>query len=813
MESIKNKFLLRVFYVSLAIIPFLAFYVAGFGLGIEWNALFFPYIAGKNFAFRILVEIAASAWIMLMLLNKNFRPKKNLLLWVYSIFVFILLLADIFSVNPVRSFFSNFERMEGFITHAHLFLYFLMLITLFKDKVYLNKYKIVLFISNIPVVLLGLLQLLGLPSFSPMKFLPHLRDAIHARFAPTQGGVQLDSSLGNSTYLAIYTIFFIFLFLISYLENRKKENKQNWIYLLMIFLNLVVLFYTQTRGAQVGFAVGIFVSSLIIYFGGRKFKDIQRAKHFSLAIVLVVLVGYLGLVAFGQSSFIKNSSTLNKLAKISSFANPITLPGKVSELKTELYNPNSTYQNLLEVSGDGTFTSRVLNIKMSLEGFKERPVLGWGQDNYFYVFAEHNDPRMYAQEPWFDRSHNVFMDWLIAGGALGLVSYLALYVAALLVMWSKKFKSKNESSADFIEKALLTGLLVAYFVHNIFVFDNVVSYILFFIVLAYIAVKFGKSTREEKTLTENKNLERIRKIIYGPIIFLGLILALYFLNIRYLEANRDIIRGLVPNVKESSNVVEALNTSLAYFKRASQIGGIAEMESKEQLVQSTLSLIDQVRQAQIPYSEEYAPVYKVVSDYIDASKSEYDTLLKKKLDPRSVSIYAAFLTQIGDSAGALKYAQLAYNLAPEKQTITSVYIKALLLAENYEEANQVAEKMYNEDTSYALAKNTLAVTEIYVKKFTEAEKLLANQEGSVQVDENIMQAYLTIGAGERLVTVLEKNIKIDPQDTNSYLALANLYLSLKSNNLAISTLIALKKVSPEMSTTIDSYIEKIKEQK
>lgn len=220
----KNKLLTKVLYISLAIIPFLAFYVAGFGINANWNALFFPYISGKNFGFRILVEIAASAWIMLMIINKDFRPKKSLLLWVYSTFVFVLLLADIFSVNPVRSFFSNFERMEGFITHAHLFLYFLILITLFKDKASWLKYKSILFISNIPVILLGLLQLFGLPNFWPMKFLPSLRDAIHSHIAPSQGGVQLDSSLGNSTYLAIYTIFFIFLLFIAYLENRKREN-------------------------------------------------------------------------------------------------------------------------------------------------------------------------------------------------------------------------------------------------------------------------------------------------------------------------------------------------------------------------------------------------------------------------------------------------------------------------------------------------------------------------------------------------------------------------------------------------------------
>ena len=125
-----NKFLKWVIYIALAVVPFLAFYVSGFGVGASWNAMLFPYITGKNFAFRIVIEIAAAAWLMLMILNKEYRPKKSFILYAYSAFVFILLLADIFSVNPVRSFFSNYERMEGFISHAHIFLYFLMMISI-----------------------------------------------------------------------------------------------------------------------------------------------------------------------------------------------------------------------------------------------------------------------------------------------------------------------------------------------------------------------------------------------------------------------------------------------------------------------------------------------------------------------------------------------------------------------------------------------------------------------------------------------------------------------------------------------------------
>ena len=76
---------------------------------------------------------------------------------------------------------------------------------------------------------------------------------------------------------------------------------------------------------------------------------------------------------------------------------------------------------------------------------------------------------MGEREPWFDRSHNVFFDWLIAAGIFGIVAYLALFFVPIYVMWLAR-ESKN--NFPIIEKSLWTGFLSAYFIFNLFVFDN-----------------------------------------------------------------------------------------------------------------------------------------------------------------------------------------------------------------------------------------------------------------------------------------------------------------------------------------------------
>ena len=77
---------------ALFIIPFLALFVS--------DTLFFPFITGKNFAFRILGEIAFVGWILLMLVDAKYRPKFSWNAAIFGLFVLWMAIADAFAVNP-----------------------------------------------------------------------------------------------------------------------------------------------------------------------------------------------------------------------------------------------------------------------------------------------------------------------------------------------------------------------------------------------------------------------------------------------------------------------------------------------------------------------------------------------------------------------------------------------------------------------------------------------------------------------------------------------------------------------------------------
>ena len=60
-------FLKVIVFGGLFIIPFLTLHVA--------DSYFFPYITGKNFDFRIIVDLVFVAWVVLALADAKYRPR------------------------------------------------------------------------------------------------------------------------------------------------------------------------------------------------------------------------------------------------------------------------------------------------------------------------------------------------------------------------------------------------------------------------------------------------------------------------------------------------------------------------------------------------------------------------------------------------------------------------------------------------------------------------------------------------------------------------------------------------------------------
>ena len=573
-----NKQTLRIIiFAGLFAIPLIPFLVS--------SSLFFPFITTKAFAWRIIVEIIFAGWILLALQDADYRPKKSLILYSLFIFLGIIGLADLFGVAPLKSFWSNFERMEGYITLLHLGMFFLVISSVFKEVDWKRWWNVSLLTSFL-MVLYSVLQLIGLKTIN-------------------QGGVRVDGTLGNAIYLAVYMLFHIFIAFL-FMWREWKNVALRWVYGLLILAQAFILYHTATRGAILGLLGGLLAVAVLNV--RNKESAFVRKGSIATLVGLITLVG--GFVAIKDAEFIQNSPVLSRFSSLTT-----------EELKTQ---------------------GRYFVWPIALEGVKERPFLGWGQENFNYIFNEHYRPEMYRLEPWFDRAHNIFLDWAVAGGILGLLSYLLLYVALLYSIW------RRSTNLTHTEKSILTGLIAAYFFHNFFVFDHLISYILFFSLLSYLHYRNGSELTSKGVITK----VQVRNIAL-PAVSILLALSLYFVNIKPITANVFLIEAL----KSLQTPGETLK-AIQYFKKAYNTTRLGRPEIVEHLAANTVTVLT----SDISMEEKNA--------YFSFAK---DAVLKQaedlSEDARYQFITGSFLSTVGSLDDALIYLERASRLMPGKQMI------------------------------------------------------------------------------------------------------------------------------------------------
>jgi O-antigen ligase len=719
-----QSFIKKVVWVCLAAVPFIALHVADSGTFdvISWfgaSGLFFPFISGKNLLFRFFVEIALAGWAILALYDSSYRIniKKSPIMIAYSLFIVVLLLADLFGVDREKSMWSNFERMEGFVGHIHFFAYFFVLTVMMRNLADWQKMWKIFIAGDILVLIYAYGQLLGAPGLFFSDHFPKMASWFASRFAIHMSQNRLDATIGNSAYFGVFCLMYIFI--IALLWSQSKEPKKQWLFPVLMFLNVMGLLYSGTRGTMIGLMVGGFISlGIMAWRGHGKLKKI-------FVVCTILFVGFISSVfLFKNTPLIQSSPILARIATIS---------------------PN-----------DVTGSSRLSMWKISYAAWKERPILGYGQDNFSYVFARKFLPeKMCNLEPWYDRSHNVFFDWLVAAGALGLLTYLSLYGVTLWFMWKKK-----DHTMPIVEKAILTGLLAGYFIHNFFVFDNLTSYILFFAVLAYITVR----TREELPSHGHPLFDKDQmNLLIVPIIGIVLLVTQYFLNYRPLVVNELVIRAMsFSQYVKNMPFAEAVKIEQDAFKNAIAMNTLGSIEAREQYLQMAVRMAQIKIPDNLPQGDKQSTVealnafLSAARDDVKASRPSY------KDDVRMLSIYGMFYNGIGDAASAEDVLKEARKYAPNKQMVTFDLIRALIMQKKFAEAYAIGRDMYDISAGCIDAPKWFIISAAYAGQYKEAKELMVSRGVEPTIDADVIMGVVTANQIPLAVELLQEMKKKDP---------------------------------------------------
>lgn len=712
----------KVAIAGIFLVPFIALIVS--------SSLFFPFITGKNFLFRFIVEIIFGCWAVLAIYDKKYRPGKSLILYFSTAFVALMALSTFLGVNPERSFWSNYERMEGLVTFLHMVAYFVVLVSLLRtEKIWKTFFNTTLAVS-VYLFFYGFLQLSG---------------ALN-----THQGVRLDATLGNAAYFAIYAVFHIFLALFLYF---KEEGFIRWIYPPIAVLGVLVLYYTATRGAILGLIGGAILAGAILFFLSED-KKIKKIGMYVLGVVVLTLA----LFWFGRNSnFVTSSPVLSRFSSIS-----------VNETTTQ---------------------SRLVIWQMAYEGFKEHPVLGWGPENFNLVFNKYYEPILYKQEQWFDRAHNVFFDRLTSGGILGLVSYLGLFASALYYLLLKR----KEIGFSAPESALFVGLLAAYFVHNIFVFDNLISLILFFSVLAYLDRRVDIS-KEPPVLEEkgnkNKNIsQKAEDADFQKSAIAITVVALTFFVVYYVNAkpyaqcrsllvalNNVGMSGQYYNIGDKAKAKELLESSLNKFKEAINYGTFGVSEAREQLVSIASGVI----------ANQGTELEVKQGFYNFATSQMEDQISKNPLDIRYKVFLGSLYNRGGQFDSAIKVLSEAVAQSPMKQSVYFELASSYLNKKDFAKSEEILKNAFELDKTYDMARIVYAVSLINSGKTKDASALLVEGFGTdVYPDDRLVNAYYNNGEFAMAAAILEELIKTDPSNVDNYTRLAKIYSELRKKDKAI----------------------------
>lgn len=472
--------------------------------------LFFPFISGKVFVSRLVIQIMFACYIGLLLINpERYKPRWTWVSVATFALVAVLFITGLTGIDFYNSFWSSIERGEGLVLWLHLLALFVVATGLLKE----HKQWLVVFDATLLVALV--VAWFGITDYFDWgnSLLSNAQQIVQEKGMRVYqfwydfwgmnyrtNGERISSTFGNPAFLAGYLLFAITLALHNAYYRRNRWLQAGYAALMVIFG--FVLFQTGTRGGQLGILAQIILTITLLAFGPQSSRKIRLAAS-GVGVAVVLLVA--GLFLARDSAFVQNSMPLQRLTSIS--------------------------------LQDYTAQTRMGTWGAAMKGLLESPktvLFGYGLENFNYVFNKYFPNVVYRHEGsqvWFDRAHSMIFDRAIAGGLLGLVAFLAFLV---LPAWYL-FKIGRRQPQQWPLVVIFVPFIVGYIIQDLLVFETIGLYFIVILTWAF----FNLYAPEKHFRLANNHL-KIAAGVYA-IVFL---VAAYTTVLKPWQANALFTEGL-----------------------------------------------------------------------------------------------------------------------------------------------------------------------------------------------------------------------------------------------------------------------------
>ena len=441
------------------------------------TSTYFPFVVGKAIYSRSIIEVTFALWLLLVLYDPQHRLGRSWVIAAFGLWLLVSILAGLTGVSPVRSMWSTYERMQGIFDLAHWFCFVVVAASVFRTFASWRALFSVNLAVGTVVAVLGLGQHFDLINFDWIG-----------------DSNRVESTIGNATYVGAYAAVNVLLgagLIVQSFSQQAREpvsrrgrsraarrRRQSaastsvfgldhytilrafWV--LAAFANLLTLWLTGTRGAVVGLGAALFVFA--IWYSG--WGSVKAARWAGYAI-LVVAVGGLALLLAARTT-----SALDPVVESS------TMLKRLSTMSLD----------------DSSIKGRTLSAEAGYRAFIERPLLGWGPENYTVAWGKHYESESPPRE-LFDQAHSKPVEELTTKGAVGLISYLLVWCAMALVVL-RSFRAESGFQQLFV--AVFGVTVIAYFVQNLFLFDTPTTVMIFCVLTAFIVAEEQRLNASKK---------------------------------------------------------------------------------------------------------------------------------------------------------------------------------------------------------------------------------------------------------------------------------------------------------------------------
>lgn len=459
-----------------------------------WNYELFEF--NKMLLVYVLTAIIAGAWLIKMVINRQFVFRRTPLDLPIFLFLSSQLISFFFSIDRHTSLWGYYGRFNGGLlsTISYVVLYYALVsngVSLAKSEksnsFILNCLGISL-LSGFLVAAYGILEHFG----------------IDAQYWVQDVKNRVFSTLGQPNWLAAYLAALLPIVIAFALNEKIQSKKQKFpnIYYLLFIIFYLCLLFTKSRSGFLGFIAAdiIFWSFILI-----KEKKTVLRQFLTFNFLFLILTFFAG-APFPQI----NRFTAQEIFQTKAPAPPVLEPG-------------------------GTESGEIRKIvwKGAIDIWKRYPLFGTGPETFAYSYYQFRPKEHNLTSEWdflYNKAHNEYLNYLATTGLVGLMSYLTFIFA--FVAWFFKIGNflgqLDIRTIRILLFALFSGWL-SILITNFFGFSVVPVALLFFLIPA-MSLCFSSSPPQG---VNSRQPLRLTKIWQWPAIAAILICTLYILHFTF----------------------------------------------------------------------------------------------------------------------------------------------------------------------------------------------------------------------------------------------------------------------------------------